>query len=317
MGKILITDAAHPILIEEFARANYVCDYLPDITLQEVNEVIQDYVGIIINSKILMDKNLIDKGLKLKFIARLGSGREVIDIPYAASKGIQTFFSPEGNSNAVAEHALGMLLALANNFLKADREVRQKIWRREENRGWELRGKTIGIIGFGHTGTAFARKLKSMEMTMLVYDKYLNEFENEYDFVKKVSLEELQRESDVISFHLPLTPETKHFCDSDFFDNCKKKPIVINTSRGNVVKTASLLEALQERKIKGACLDVFENEKVQTFTPEDEVFYSILYEFPNVILSPHVAGWTHESKKLLSQVLLEKILKNVKKDDQH
>lgn len=315
MGKILITDAAHPILIEEFTKANYTCDYLPDITLQEVHSIIQNYIGIIINSKILMDEKLIDKGLNLKFIARLGSGREVVDIPYAASKDIQTFFSPEGNSNAVAEHALGMLLALANNFLKADRELRQKIWRREENRGWELRGKTIGIVGFGHTGTAFARKLKSMEMNILVYDKYLEEFEDEYNFVKKVGLEELQRESDVISFHLPLTPETKYFCDGNFFQHCKKNPVIINTSRGNVIETASLLKALQEKKIKGACLDVFENEKVQTFTPEEKIYYSLLYEFSNVILSPHIAGWTYESKKLLSQVLLEKILKNIKKEE--
>ncbi len=315
MEKILITDAAHPLLVEEFTKANYTCDYLPDITLQEVHSVIHNYVGIVINSKILMDKNLIDKGLKLKFIARLGSGREVVDIPYAASKGIQTFFSPEGNSNAVAEHALGMLLALANNFLKADRELRQKIWKREENRGWELRGKTIGIIGFGHTGKAFARKLKSMEMSILIYDKYVNEFDVEYDFVEKVSLEELQNKSDVVSFHLPLTPETKHFCDDNFFNSCKKNPIIINTSRGNVVKTASLLNALQNKKIKGACLDVFENEKVQTFSKEENQLYTALYEYSNVILSPHIAGWTYESKKLLSQVLVEKILKNVKKED--
>jgi D-3-phosphoglycerate dehydrogenase / 2-oxoglutarate reductase len=308
MEKILVTDAVHLLLLEGFENAGYVCDYEPEITLEEVQAKIEHYVGLIVNSKILADKKLIDKAEKLRFIGRLGSGREVVDIPYANEKGIGVFFSPEGNSNAVAEHALGMLFALANNLLRADYEVRQKIWQREKNRGWELQGKTIGIIGFGHTGKAFATKLKSMEMNIIAYDKYLENFDPKYDFVLKTDLNHLLETADIISFHLPLTAETKYFCDATFLKKCKQNVVLINTSRGNVVETKALLRALKNGQIKGACLDVFENEKVQTFSPEEEKTYSELYEYSNVILSPHIAGWTKESKELLAQVLLTKIL---------
>jgi D-3-phosphoglycerate dehydrogenase / 2-oxoglutarate reductase len=308
MEKILITDDVHPLLLEEFTQAGYECDYQPDITLPSVHQVIHQYVGLIINSKILTDKTLIDKATQLRFVARLGSGREVIDISYAASKGIEAFFSPEGNSNAVGEQALGMLLALANNLVRSDNEVKQKVWQREKNRGWELRGKTIGIIGMGHTGKAFARKLAGMEMTILAYDKYQNDFEKEFPNIKKVSLEELQLHAEIISFHLPLTPETKHFCNKNFLQQCQPNVVIINTSRGNVVETKALLESLQNGKIKGACLDVFENEKVATFSIEEEEMYQELYQCTNVILSPHVAGWTQESKRLLAKVLADKIL---------
>ena len=273
MEKILVTDAVHDLLLEKFNSAGYNCDYQPNITLEQVQAEIQNYVGLIVNSKILADKKLLDRATKLRFIGRLGSGREVVDIPYAKSKGIEAFFSPEGNSNAVAEHALGMLLALANNMLRSDQQVRQKIWQREANRGWELRGKTLGIIGFGHTGRAFANKLKSMEMNLVAHDKYLDDFGSEYDFIKKIDLEKLLETADIISFHLPLTPETKHFCNTDFLKKCKPNAVLINTSRGNVVETKALLEALKSGTIKGACLDVFENEKVETFTDEEAKMY--------------------------------------------
>ncbi len=308
MEKILITDEVHPLLLEGFTQAGYKCDYQPDITLATVHLIIHQYVGLIINSKILTDKTLIDKATRLRFVARLGSGREVIDIPYAASKGIEAFFSPEGNSNAVGEHALGMLLALANNLVRSDKEVKEKIWQREKNRGWELRGKTIGIIGMGHTGKAFARKLAGMEMTILAYDKYQDDFEKEFSNLTKVSLDELQTQAEIISFHLPLTPETKHFCDEFFLQKCQSKVVIINTSRGNVVETKALLAGLEKQKIRGACLDVFENEKVATFSKEEDEMYQKLYQYDNVILSPHVAGWTQESKRLLAKILLDKIL---------
>jgi D-3-phosphoglycerate dehydrogenase / 2-oxoglutarate reductase len=308
MEKILVTDTVHLLLLEGFENAGYGCDYEPEISAEEVQAKIDDYVGLIVNSKILADKTLIDKAKKLRFIGRLGSGREVVDIPYASSKGIGIFFSPEGNSNAVAEHALGMLLALANNLLRADYEVRQKIWQREKNRGWELRGKTIGIIGFGHTGKAFAAKLKSMEMNIIAYDKYLDNFEEKYNFVLKKDLNYLLENADIISFHLPLTAETKYFCDTAFLKKCKQNVVLINTSRGNVIDTKALLEALKSGQIKGACLDVFENEKVQTFSQEEEKTYAELYNHINVVMSPHIAGWTKESKQFLAQVLLTKIL---------
>lgn len=313
MEKILVTDAVHHLLLEGFENIGYVCDYEPEISAEEVQAKIENYVGLIVNSKILADEKLIDQAKKLRFIGRLGSGREVVDISYANSKGIGVFFSPEGNSNAVAEHALGMLLAFANNLLRADYEVRQKNWQREKNRGWELRGKTIGIIGFGHTGKAFASKLKSMEMNIVAYDKYLDKFEEKYDFVLKTDLNHLLETADIISFHLPLTAETKYFCDTAFLEKCKQNVVLINTSRGNVVETKSLLEVLESGKIKGACLDVFENEKVQNFSAEEEKIYAKLYKYPNIILSPHIAGWTKESKESLAQVLLNKILAFEKK----
>jgi D-3-phosphoglycerate dehydrogenase / 2-oxoglutarate reductase len=312
--KVLITDAVHPVLIEGLQNADFDCHYEPDITYNEVLQRISDYEGLIINSKILVNAVFLDKANKLEFVARLGSGREVVDIAYSESKGIKVYFSPEGNSNAVAEHALGMLLAFANNLLRADREVRQKIWQREANRGFELRGKTIGLIGFGHTGSALAKKLSAMEMNILSYDKYKNNYtDSDFTYVKEVNLATLQKEADIISFHLPLTPETKHYCDADFFNTCKKGVVIVNTSRGNVVKTRDLIEALRSEKIGGACLDVFENEKVTTFSESEKAMYEQLYQHENVVLSPHIAGWTKESKYLLGKILLDKILFGIKK----
>ena len=312
--KILITDAVHQVLLDGFQNADFDCHYEPDITYNEVIQRITDYEGLIINSKILVDATFLDKASKLEFVARLGSGREVVDIPYAESKAIKVYFSPEGNSNAVAEHALGMLLAFANNLLRADREVRQKIWQREANRGFELRGKTIGLIGFGHTGSAFAKKLSAMEMNILSYDKYKNNYtDSDFAYIKEVDLATLQKEADIISFHLPLTPETKHYCDADFLNTCKKGVIILNTSRGNVVKTEDLLEALRNKTIGGACLDVFENERVTTFSESEAALYEQLYQYENIVLSPHIAGWTKESKYLLGKILLDKILFGINK----
>lgn len=306
--KVLITDAVHSVLIEGLIAANYHCDYNPEISYEEVLQKINMYEGLIINSKILVNQTFIDKAEKLEFVARLGSGREVVDIPYAQSKGINVYFSPEGNSNAVAEQAVGMLLALANNLIRADKEVRQMIWEREKNRGFELRGKTIGIIGFGYTGAAFAKKLSSFDMRILAYDKYKSNYAEQYPFIEEVDLATLQQQAEIISFHLPLTPETKYYCDNTFLDGCKNNVVLINTSRGNVVKTDDLLEKLTEGKVKGACLDVFENEKVSTFSEQEKALYQQLYTLENVVLSPHIAGWTHESKYLLAKILLDKIL---------
>lgn len=306
--RVLITDAVHPVLLEGLEAANFICDYEPDISYDLVLQKIVNYEGLIINSKILVDSKFIDLAKRLEFVARLGSGREVVDIPYAESKGIKVHFSPEGNSNAVAEQALGTLLALANNLLRADREVRQKVWHREKNRGFELKGKTIGIIGFGHTGSAFAKKLSAMEMNILAYDKYKKDYAREISYVEETDLATLQRKADIISFHLPLTPETKHYCDTNFLNQCKNNIIIVNTSRGNVVKTDDLILGLENKKVGGACLDVFENEKVNTFSEEEEIIYQKLYQFEQVVLTPHIAGWTQESKYLLGKILLDKIL---------
>ncbi len=308
MGSVLITDDCHALLPEGLEQMGWRCDFLPNITPEETSAVIADYEGLVINSKILVNREFLDAAKKLRFVARLGSGMEIVDRAYAAERGVNVWSSPEGNRNAVAEQALGMLLSLANNLNRADREVRQNIWKREANRGWELKGKVIGIVGFGHTGSQFARKLAGMEMEVLAYDKYKpNGFAAEFAWVRQSNLEELQERADIISLHLPLTAETRHFVDQQFIQKCKPGFVLINTARGKNVCTEDLVEALESGQIGGACLDVFENEKPPTFTEKDKALYDRLHQFENVVFSPHVAGWTHESKRLLAEVLLEKI----------
>lgn len=307
MTKALITDYVHPLLISGLEERGYIVDYDTDIDMETIQNRIHSYELVIINSKIKMFKDLIDAAPKLKYICRLGSGLEIIDLNYAASKNIHVINTPTGNNNAVAEHAVGMLLALSNNLLRADRQVRQKIWNREENRGWELKGKTIGIIGFGHTGSQFSKKLSSWELNILSYDKYRTNYGSEWDFVKQVALEDILKESDVISLHLPMTEETRSLVDWNFINRCKDKVIIINTSRGKVIKTLDLIEALEKGKVGGACLDVFENEKPHTYSQSETNTYKRLYSMDNVVLSPHIAGWTFESLEKIAQVTLEKI----------
>jgi D-3-phosphoglycerate dehydrogenase len=346
-NKVLITDDVHPLLIAGLEEKGFECIYNPNISDAEVRDVIEEYTGLIINSKIWVDKNMMDKAKKLRFVGRLGSGMEIVDRAYAAEKGIAVLSSPEGNRNAVAEHALGMLLSLANNLNRSNAEVKAFNWRREANRGFELRGLTLGIIGFGHTGSSFAAKLLGMGMRVLTYDKYLpkgylkNSFKTinhayfaypryaneaavvsaqssefpefdtlnyEFSHYKEVDFQTIMQEADIISFHLPLTDETHFMANKTLFDACKKNVIIINTSRGKVVKTDDLIEALNSGKVRGACLDVFENEKTATYTEGEHALYEQLFAFDSVIVSPHVAGWTHESKERLASILLHKIL---------
>lgn len=307
MKKALVTDGVHPILIEGLEHLGYHCDYHPKISLQETFEMIEPYEGLIINSKIIVDKVFLDRAKHLRFLGRLGSGMEIIDQEYAKLKGIAVFSAPDGNCNAVGEHALGMLLALSNKLLQADREVRLLQWNREQNRGFELMGRTIGIIGFGHTGSSFAQKLSGMGMRILAYDKYKKDYTTDFPLVIESDMATIYKEADIISFHLPLTDEVIHLVDDEYVNRCKSGIIFINTSRGKVIKTESLVEGLQSGKIGGACLDVFENEKPATFSKEELSLYRQLYEMDKVILSPHVAGWTVESKRRLAAILLRKI----------
>lgn len=306
--RILITNKVHPLLKPGLEAAGYHVDYNVNVTNDSIREIIDHYHGIIINSKIKADRDLLDRGENLKFIARLGSGLEIIDLPYASNKGVMVFNSPEGNRNAVAEHAIGMMLMLANNLHKANTEVKAGIWNRETHRGFELAGRTIGIIGFGNTGRSLARKLMSWGMTILANDILEEDFPKEFHYVRRTSVENIQRKCDIVSFHLPLTTETHHFCNQKFITGCKNAPIIVNTSRGNVIKTAVLLEALKSGQISGACLDVFENEKPVTYTSTEQAIYTELYALDQVIASPHIAGWTHESLEKIAQVLLDKIL---------
>ena len=292
--KFLFIDTTHTSLKEKLENAGIHCDYFPNLNYNKVSEIIHQYEGIIIRSKITLDAAILRKATKLKCIGRVGAGMESIDIKTAAELGITCFNSPEGNRDAVGEHALGMLLTLFNNIGYANEEVKQGIWKREENRGIEIKGKTIGIIGYGNTGSAFAQKLSGFEANVIAYDKYKSNFSNSW--VKEVSLAELQAHSDVISFHIPLTLETHYMFNAEFISKCKKTFYVINTARGPVVNTHDLIQGLNSGKINGAVLDVIEYEetsfeKIQKFPPE---FYELAM-FKNVILSPHIAGWTHES----------------------
>lgn len=307
MKKVLVTDGVHPKLLQGLETLGYECDYQPKIALETVRAIVPNYEGLIINSKILVDKYMLDRAVQLEFVGRLGSGMEIIDRDYAALKGVGVFGAPEGNRNAVAEHALGMLLALLNNFRRADAQVRQGVWDREGNRGYELMGQTVGIIGFGHTGSQFAKKLSGMGVKILAYDKYKTNYASGFQNVRETTMQAIFEQADIISFHLPLTVETHHLVDAQFIQQLHRKTIIINTSRGKVIDTAALLKGLEEGKVRGACLDVFENEKPHTFTTLEKTLYQRLYQFENVVLTPHVAGWTFESKERLATVLLDKI----------
>ena len=307
--KILFIDSCHPFLHEEFSRKKFQCDLLYDLTKEEIENKIGDYEGVVIRSKIKFTKELIDKGKKLKFIARVGAGMENIDVAYAESKGIKCLHAPEGNRTAVAEHALGMLLALMNNLIRADAQVREGKWVREGNRGEELEGKTIGIIGYGNMGTAFAQRLKGFGVTVLAYDKFKRNFGNE--FANEVSMDEIFASADIVSLHIPLADDTLFLVNDEFINKFKKNIYIINTSRGKCLKIDDLVKNLKTGKVLGGCLDVLEYETVsfealdKAKLPESFLFLS---SSDKVILTPHIGGWTFQSNEKMARVLAEKIL---------
>lgn len=311
MMKILHLDNNHPLLRENLATAGF--ENSEDYTSPKsaIEQVIEHYDGIVIRSRFNIDQQFLDAATNLKFIARVGAGLESIDFPYAESKGIKLFSAPEGNRNAVGEHALGMLLSLFNKLNNADREVKNGQWNREANRGIELDGKTVGIIGYGNMGKAFAKKLRGFDCEVLCYD--IKEDVGDEN-ARQTSLEELQEKADVLSLHTPWTERTNKMVDSQFIHSFKKPFWLINTARGKSVVTSDLVDALKKEKILGAGLDVLEYEKLSfesLFTSEDlpKPFEQLL-QFDNVIVSPHVAGWTVESKIKLAEVISEKIIAN-------
>jgi len=303
--KIVVTAPVHPFLIATFEAKGYTVIYEPAISYEKLADIIQDAVGLIVTTRLSIDAAIIEKAKALKWIGRLGSGMELIDVAYANSKGIQCVSSPEGNRTTVGEHTLGMLLSLMNKIHSAYDEIKQGQWIRDKNRADELTGKKVGIIGWGNTGTAFAKTLQGFEVELLVHDIYKTGFETKS--IKAVSLEYIQKEAEVISLHLPLTNLTAHYANDAFFSALEQKPYFISTCRGQVSSTASVLKALQNQQIRGAALDVLENEQLSTYKDAEKEVLSSLLALPNFLATPHIAGYSHEAYHRMAKVVLEKL----------
>jgi D-3-phosphoglycerate dehydrogenase / 2-oxoglutarate reductase len=307
--KVLFIDSVHEVLEKRLLEKNVICLDGTKLSLDELKTILVDVDGIVIRSRFTMNEEILKHAENLKFIARSGAGMENIDENYCKKRKIQLFNAPEGNRNAVGEHALGMLLSMLNKLYTANRDVKNGFWEREKNRGIELDGKTIGIIGFGNNGSAFAKKLRGFDVQILAYDKYKKSCST--DNVIESSLEEIFENADVVSFHIPQNEETIYFANDNFFSSFKKPIFLLNLSRGKIVETKALLNALKSSKVLGAGLDVLEYEKSSfenfnegSLPPE----FKELIQRDDVILSPHVGGWTNESYYKLSDVLADKII---------
>ena len=302
-NNILIVDDIHPVFIEMAEAKGYECDYQPKITTAEALEIIGGYAGLVIRSKFRVDRKVIDIAKNLRFVCRAGAGMDNIDEPYAAEKNIQLINAPEGNMDAVGEHAVGLLLALMNNFNVADEQIRTGSWLREANRGYELKGRTVGIIGYGFMGKSFAKKLSGFEVNVIAYDKYKTGFSDKY--AREVSMEEIVKYSDVLSLHVPLTAETEGLVNEEYLFHFKKPIFFINTSRGKTAQIRPVLNAIKQGKILGAGLDVLEVEKFPALAEQE--WFDELKRSGKVILTPHVAGWTFESYRKISEVMGSKL----------
>lgn len=307
--KILITDACHRELYTGLEQAGWAVDYMPGIGLDEIERILSLYTGIIVNTRVKMDKHRMDLGGRLKFIGRLGSGLDIFDLDYAQIKGIKIISVPEGNANAVGEHTLAMLLSLLNKLPTGHNMVRTHQWDREAARGRELNGLTVGVVGYGHNGSAFVRNLSGFKVRVLVYDKYKEIAPTKINnlTVEPVYIDTLIASSDIISFHIPLTGETANMVNHSFLTRCKLGAVIVNTSRGGIVDLYQLWAHLQSGHLSGFCLDVFPNEKPETFEAEYMELMDALAASVDVILTPHVAGWTNESFFRIGKFLAEKI----------
>jgi len=302
---ILVTDYVHSVLLRGLHKMGFRVTYAPEMSRREMEALLPQYKGVVINTRCTIDRPALEGAKNLQWIARLGSGLDIIDTKTALSKGIEVISAPEGNAQAVAEHVTGMLLALANKLIPADRDIRSGNWRRERYRGWEVSGKTIGIIGYGNNGSAFGRVWKGWDVKVIAYDKYKKNYGD--DFVHEMELDQLIKEADIISLHVPLTDETLEMVNHDFLSSCKKGVVILNASRGKVVNVHDLIDLLKTGHVGGACLDVLPYEPPASGPEEFKTWFGELLSFENVILSPHVAGWTVESKRKIAEVILKKI----------
>lgn len=302
----LVIDDIHEVFLNSLKSFGISIDYRPEITPEEVHGCIENYDGLVLRSKMNVDQKLLDKSTNLKFVARAGAGVDNIDERALESMGIVLFSASEGNRDAVAEHAVGMILSLFNNMVSGSNEVKKFDWFREENRGVELQNRTVGIIGFGNIGSAFSERLSGFGCKIIAYDKYKKGFGNTY--VEEVTLDELKRRTDVLSLHIPLTDETNDMVDLGFISSFSKPFWLINTARGKVVNLEGLEQMLIEKKVVGAGLDVLINEKFGSLTQDEKALYQRLFNYNNVLLTPHVAGWSVESYEKIASVLSKKII---------